>query len=109
MISLTGIEEAERQLIGNSYIALRVDNDFHCKTLLFSQKTFQYVTSIDDRHLKALTNVKQDVQYFGASGFDDWMSDILVFRGESIEQFSIEEIYEKCKDLGVFTSDLSDL
>jgi hypothetical protein len=65
--------------------------------------------AIDYRHLKPLTNVKQDVQYFGASGFDDWMTDILVFRGESMERFSIEEIYEKCKEQGVFTSELSDL
>lgn len=87
---MTGVDEAQRQLIGNSFIALKIDSDFHNKTLLFSQKTFQYVKALDYRNLKPLSNVLNDKQYFGASGFDDWLSDVVIFTGEKMETISIE-------------------
>lgn len=99
-LSITGYDEwTERQLIGNSYIAIKINHDFCNKTLLFSQKTLQFIKAIDYRHLEPLTNCEGNIQYFGASLFDEYLETILIFEGdEEPKAIPIEVIYDTIKE-----------
>lgn len=100
-LAITGFDEfTERQLIGNSFIAIKVNSDFCTMTLLFSQKTFQFVDAIPYRHLEPISLCVDDEQFFGASKYDWYLEDILVFKGDTLPPrvINLEEIYNDIKE-----------
>jgi hypothetical protein len=79
-------------------------------TLLFSQKTYQFVEAIEYRHLEPLNNCTEDVQFFGASKYDWYLEDILIFSGEKkYESVPLEDIYNEAVNNNIYQDEYSNL
>lgn len=113
-LALTGfqddaLEYQEILIIGNEFIAVKVNNDFVTMTLLFSQKTHQFVQSLPYRHFVQLSLCVNGIQFFGASKVDDGLEHILRFEGASFTVLPIEEVYDSLKNASIYSEDYSQL